>query len=134
MIIPTVAHQIIQSRLLVLQTKRLMLSTYQRRLDEHGTEALRRRVEQLRTDTSHASHAYRSSVLQWGAADTSEYWLVAYGRLVEMGHALTNKLRAAADELPLHERYHVSADVEALEEIVEDWTRRMRRSMSEAVA
>ena len=134
MITPAVAHQIIQSRLLVLQTKRLLLNSCQRRLNQYGTDALRRRVERLRDETSDAGHAYRVAVLNWGSAETPDYWLVAYGRLIEMGHALTHKLRDAADELPIHERYHVSADVEALEEIVEDWTRRIRRSMSEAVA
>ena len=132
--IPTAAHQIIQSRLLVLQTKRLMLSSYERRLGQHGTDALRRRVERLRVDANQASHVYKASVLEWGTADTTEYWMVAYARLIEMGQALTNKLRSAAGELPPHERYHVSADVEALEEIVDDWRGRMRRSMSEAVA
>ena len=134
MMIPTAAHKVIQSRLLVLQGKRLMLSTCERRLDQHGTEALRRRVDRLRLETSEASHLYMTSVLQWGTADTSEYWVVAYARLIEMGQALTTKLRHAACELELHERYHVSADVEALEEILDDWSGRMRRSMSKAVA
>lgn len=132
--IPAVGRQIIQSRLLVLQTKRLMLSSYERRLDQYGTDALRRRVERLRLDANQASHVYRTTVLKWGTADNSEYWLIAYARLIEMGHALTGKLRDAADELPVHERYHVSADVEALEDIVADWSRRMRRSMVKAVA
>jgi hypothetical protein len=112
MIIPTVAHQIIQSRLLLLETKREMLYAAERRLHEDATDALRQRVERLRLETSYASHMYRTSVLEWGPVETSEYWLVAYARLIEMGHALTYKLRSAADELPVHERHHVSADVE----------------------
>ena len=40
MILPTLAHQIIQTRLLVLQTRRLMLSSYERRLEVSATVTL----------------------------------------------------------------------------------------------
>lgn len=131
---PSDAPQIIRSRLIVLLGKRAMLSALERRFDEHGTEALGRRVERMRLETSQASDLYSASVLRWGTADTSEYWVVAYARLIQMGQALTTKLRDAADELPHHERHHVSEDLEALEEIVDDWTRRIRRSMFKVVA
>ena len=138
MIIPTLAHQIIKSRFLILQTKQLMLGSCERllderRLDETGSDALRRRVVQLRQDATRARHAYRAAMLQWGSADNPEYWVVAYGRLVDVGQALASKLRQAASQLPVHEGYEVAADADALEEIVADWTARMRRSMAQAV-
>ena len=128
------AAEVIHSRLLVMQAKRLMLNSYQRRLEEHGTDSLRQRVEQLRHETDQAQHRYRTSVLAWGSAESADYWLVAYGKLIEMGNVLSARLREATAELPPSERYEVSADVETLEGILEDWTRRMRTSMSEAVA
>ena len=129
-----VAGELIQSRLLILQSKRMMLNSYQRRLDDLGTDALRKRVEQLRLESDRAQHRYRATILAWGSAKDADYWLVAYSKLIEMGNNLTSKLREATEELPASERYEVSADVEQLEEIVRDWTTRMRRSMAEAVA
>lgn len=111
-----------------------MLSSYQRRFDEHGTEALRKRVGQLRVDADKAQHSYRTTMLLWGSPESDDYWLVAYSKLIEMGHTLVGKLRHATSELPVAERYSVSADVENLEAIIEDWTKRMRDSMIAAVA
>ena len=63
-----------------------------------------------------------------------EYWLVAYGRLIDMGGALITRLRDAAADLPYDERYAASTDVEMLESILEHWTESMRTSMSAGVA
>jgi hypothetical protein len=134
MIKQAVAAEMIQSRLLVLQSKRLMLNSCQRRLDAHGADTLRRRVEQLRRETDQAQYRYRTIMLAWGSAENADYWLVAYAKLIEMGNVLSARLRDATAELPPSERSQVSADVETLQGIVEDWTRRMRSSMSAAVA
>ena len=129
------AQSVLTSRLLILQSKRLMLGRYQRKLDCDGSdEEARRRVEVLRSQTDAAQHAYRSVILAWGSPENAEYWIVAYGRLIDMGTTLTQKLRDAVAELPLAERYQVSADVESLESIVGEWTEKMRRSMAAAVA
>jgi len=130
-----VAQSVVTSRLLILQSKRLMLDRCQRRLDrDEADEEARRRVDVLRSQTDAAQHAYRSVILAWGSPENAEYWIVAYGRLIDMGTTLTQKLRDAVVELPLAERYQVSADVESLESIVGEWTEKMRRSMAAAVA
>ena len=63
-----------------------------------------------------------------------DYWLVAYARLIDMAGVLMQRLHRAANRLPAHERYEVSADIEMLEGIIDSWTRSMRRTMVEAVA
>jgi hypothetical protein len=126
--------EIIESRLLLLQSKRLMLSACEKRLGAEGGQKLRRRVERLRAETDMAQHAYRSSILAWGSPKSSEYWLIAYSRLIAMGNALVDKMRSETVDLPAGERYQISADVEMLEDIVGDWTERMRKTMAEAVA
>jgi hypothetical protein len=128
------ANEIISSKLLILQSKRLMLTTAERRLILTGHEGLRSRVEELRRQAEQAQHAYRNSVLALEEPDHPEYWLVAYSRLIEMGSALTFKLRAAVTELPPSERYQVAADVEVLEGILAGWSESMRRAMAAAVA
>ena len=127
-------ESLIMGRLLVLQSKRLMLNSLQRRLDEHGSDALKERVERLRVDVEMAQSSYRSTMLSWGSAETHGYWLVAYGRLIEVGNVVAARLRAAADDLPPAERYQVSAEVEMLEHMVANWTEAMRKAMIRAVA
>jgi len=130
-----VAQSVLTSRLLILQSKRLMLDRYQRRLDrDEADDEARLRVGVLRRQTDAAQHAYRSVILAWGSPENAEYWIVAYGRLIDMGTTLTQKLRDAVVELPLAERYQVSADVESLESIVGEWMEKMRRSMAASVA
>lgn len=128
------ARAIVSSRLLILQTKRLLLNSSQRRFDALGLDTLRQRVERLRLETDLAQHAYRATMLAYGSPAHADYWLVAYARLIEMGRALTSKLRDSAMSLAPAERYQASADVEMLETLIERWTEEMHRSMAEAVA
>ena len=127
-------ESIIRARLLVLQSKRIMLSSLQRRLEEDGYEVLKERIERLRSETDLAQHRYRTSILAWGAAESMDYWLIAYGRLIEVGNVVVNRLRAASDDLPAQERYQVAADVEMLEHMLAKWSATMRAAMSKAVA
>lgn len=128
------AESIIKARLLVLQSRRLMLTSLQRRFEEHGYEPLKERIARLRAEADRAQHSYRSSMLALGSPDSADYWLVAYSRLIEVGTVMVGKLRDATDDLPLAERYQVSADVEALEHMLAKWTAMVRQSMSRAVA
>lgn len=134
-----VADQIIMSRLLVMQSKRLMLTSAQRRANMHeGASQLEGKVVRLSRETEAANHAYRTAVLKLGSPDDRDYWVVAYGRLIDVGRTLAHKLRRATAGLPPAERYEVSADAEMLEEVVAGWTgsmqRFMRRSTSTATA
>jgi hypothetical protein len=127
------AEQIINSKLLILQSKRLLLTSAERRLGDTDVRSIRARVDQLRTETATAQHGYRSSVLRWGSPRQHDYWPIAYSRLIEMGNALTTKLRRSAPGLPAEERYELTADMEMLEGIVEGWTESKRRSMMVAL-
>jgi len=128
------AANIIASRLLVLQSKRLMLSSLQRRLDSTGGKPAQTRVDALRAQTAAALHAYRDTMLRLGSPDTSDFWLVAYGRMIEGARAVRMKLRTSVAVLPPRERYEVSIDIEMLDEIIERWTESMRDSMAAATA
>jgi len=118
MIARQTADAIITSRLLVLQSKRLMLNRALRQLEKSSDEARARKVERLRDEIESAQQNYRSSILAFESPDRHEYWLVAYGRLIDMGGALIAKLREAARDLPNDERYAASTDVEMLESIL----------------
>jgi len=133
MISPDAAETLIGSRLMILQSKRLMLNSARRRLERSDADSLRQHVEELRAEIDHAQHAYRQTMLGYGSPDRPEYWLVAYGRLIDAGSALVGKLRLAVDGLPMAERYQVSTDVEVLEGIIDQWSRSMRSAMADAV-
>jgi hypothetical protein len=130
----TFARDIITSRLLILQSKRLVLRCKQKWLDTTGAEWLRLEVERLCLEAEDAQHRYRISMLAWGSPEFHDYWLIAYARLIEVGSVLTTRLREATTQLPLSERYQVSADVEMLEGIVNNWTESLREEMAAAVA
>ena len=131
---PEVARHLINSRLLVLQSKRLMLGSIQRRPDETSQE-LDGRVRRLRAEIDTAQHLYRAAMLEYGSpAHNEDFWLIAYGRLIQMGAALATKLRNAVADLPPGDRYEVSADVEAIEEILKHWNAALRAAMAGAVA
>jgi hypothetical protein len=127
-------NKIITSRLLILESKRLLLNSVLRRFDNTGDAPLGARVETLRGEAAHAQHVYRTVMLAWGSPEDPDYWLIAYTRLIEMGHALTGKLRDATAQLPVSERYEASADVEMLEEIVANWRESLKTAMAASVA
>ena len=127
-------ESIVTSRLLVLQSKRLMLDAFEKRLDSWNGEGHRRRYEELRIETAAAQDRYRSAILAWGSAEDVDYWVMAYSRLIDKGNVIVKKMREANLALPPVERYQVSADIEMMEHLVEDWTGSLRRSMAAAVA
>jgi hypothetical protein len=134
MIPPELVRQLVTGRLLVLQSKRLLLSSTQRRLNETRFESLRGQVERLRVETAMAQYNYRESMLRWGTPDMHDYWPTAYGRLIEMGTLLSDRLRSAVDDLPAEERFEVSTDVEMLESMVQRWADSKRAAMALSVA
>ena len=129
------AHvSIVAAQLLILQSKRLMLASVERRLAETKLQQLRDRVDVLKGEVAVAHHNYKNAMLRYGAPDHADYWLVAYMRLIEVGNALTQQLTTAVAELPAEEQYEVSTDIEMLERIVGRWREGMREAMVESVA
>lgn len=126
--------QIIGGRLLILQSKRLMLNATERRLAATGEDSLRKRVERLRVETADAQSLYKSTMLNWGGPSSPDYWPIAYGRLAEMGTALGVSLTAAIKRLPNDEQYEAAIEIEILERIVERWNQSKREAMAKSVA
>lgn len=130
----SVATNLVTSRRLILQTKLLMIVSLQRRLRETRQPAFQQRIERFQADADRARSSYRKTVLDYGSPESQDYWLVAYGSLVQTGNALASRLRTAAPSLPVTDRYEVSADIEALEYILDRWTESLRKTMAESVA
>jgi hypothetical protein len=130
----SVGEAIVTSRLLVLQSKRLLLTSTENCLVKSSPEQFHERAGRLRAQTDSAQHAYRAALLKWGSPETPDYWLVAYTKLIEKGTALITKLRSATQELPATDRLQMATDVEVLENAVERWRQEMRASVTAASA
>src|SRR5260370_20606926 len=85
---PTVGDSIVSARLLVVQSKRLMLSSLLRRLRLRGERSLRERTDRFRDEADRANRNYRSAVLNWGQATPPEFRLVASGSLLDLAESL----------------------------------------------
>jgi len=79
MIARQTADIIIMSRLLVLQSKRLMLNRARRQLAKSNDEARLQRVDRLRNETESAQHSYVPRSLRWSrpSATNTGSWRTA---------------------------------------------------------
>lgn len=126
----SIAETLISARLLMLQSKRLILATLERRLRQRPLESLEGRIEHMRAETHNAQDRYSTSMLRWGSPATPDYWPVAYRRLVETAEKLAAKLRRSAVLMPPEERYQLAAEVEMLEDLVDKWRQSIRASIA----
>src|SRR5437016_13929633 len=90
----SIADSLISSRLLVLQSKRLILASLERRLQRRALDSLRDRVRSLREETANAQERYSASILRWVSPEGPAYWSVAYYRMYDADEQLyaTNRL------------------------------------------
>jgi len=126
------AERLIWSRMLILQSKRLILASNQRRL-QNGQPQLSDRVAKLQVEASQAQFSFRTAVLECGPEVSPQYWPVAYSRLVEVGEVLTAQLRGAAPNMSTAaDRYAMATEVEALEGFINGWRNTLQKSMTPA--
>ena len=127
---PGLADNLIASRLLIVQSKRLMLASAERDARRGGTNR-GKQVEKLRLEAATAQESCRSALLKFGTPANPDYWPVAYLRLIGIGKRLTGTLNANASMLAPTERDRASADVKRLEHIIDEWTVSMRASIAQ---
>ena len=131
---PTVGDSIVSARLLVVQSKRLMLSSLLRRFRLRGEDSLRKRTDRFRDEADRANRNYRSAVLNWGQATSPEFRLVAYGSLVDLAESLVLELRGTLGGLQPRDQFELATEVEVLENFIDQWRRNARPSATAAVA
>lgn len=133
-ILERLRHDIIASRFLIVQAKRLQLSSAYRRRVHAQKSNWPELIERLEGEVVRADRQYRAAVLEHASPQSADYWIVAYARLLEVGEDLSDRMRTAAVDLPADARFEVSTDVEALALILARWNESMKRSMAKAVA
>ena len=120
---------IVMSRLLVLQSRRILLTSCLNKMRATGNEFLRPRAVELQKNIERAHSDYRKAVLAWASPDTAQYWLVAHQTMIEGAEDLVTCLHDSADELPQPDRGEIDADIVRLQEIIERWRESMVTSM-----
>ncbi len=131
---PTVGDSIVSARLLVVQSKRLMLSSLLRRFRLRGERSLRERTDRFRDEADRANRSYRYAVLNWGQATSPEFRLVAYGSLVDLAESLVLELRGTIGGLKPRDQFELATEVEVLQDFIDQWRRNARPSATAAVA
>ena len=125
---------IVSSKLLVLQSKRLLLTNAAVRRRLAGGQMSEADVARLEGAVQHALELYNRAVLTWASALTPQYRLVAYNSLIAKAERLRASLENPPEELPAADRREVLADLGALQRIIDGWRDIARASMGEAVA
>ncbi len=131
---PPVGETIVSAHLNVVQSKRMLLSSAERRHRLHGGKSLLARADGLRDETDRAQRRYQSIVLHFARPDSNQYRLVAYGNLIELAETLAAELRSSLDELPLSDRFEVATEVEMLENLIDIWREEQRTTLSSGAA
>jgi len=128
-----VSDMIVSSKLLVLQSKRLLLTnaSVKRRMSGGEKSEAEARLEGA---VQSALERYNSAVLTWSSAMTPQYRLVAYNSLIGKAERLRASLANPPGELSADDRREVLADLRALQHIIDGWRDIARSSMAEAVA
>jgi len=117
----TVAESIVSSRQLIAQSKRLMLSSLERRSRLSGGGSLRTRRDRCRHETAIAHRTYRSAVLTWGLSTSVEFRLIAYSSLTNLAEHLVIELRDAIDVQSARDRVALAVEIESLEALIGQW-------------
>jgi len=120
---------IVMSRLLVLQTRRLLLASSQKKLNATDADHLRLEVARLKEAAEKAYDAYRKAVLDWASPETAQFSMVSYATMIDGLEELAGRLRMSLDELPMQDRIDLDADLVRLDEIIGRWRATMLSSM-----
>jgi hypothetical protein len=134
MISPEASRLLLLARLLVLQSKRLLLASNERRFRLREGKVLREAGERLRGEIDGAQTAYRSALVRLGSPSTPGYWPAAYSHLIERADHLSGRLKSAAADTPQARRYEIAVEVEVLDQLIGEWRDSLRTSIVEATA
>jgi hypothetical protein len=130
---PEVSQVLLLARLLVLQSKRLLLASNERRFRLREGKVLRETGERLRGEIDGAQTAYRSALVRLGSPSTPGYWPAAYSHLIDRADHLSGRLKSATADTP-HEGYEMAVEIELLDQLIDEWRDSLRTSIVEASA
>ncbi len=119
-------EQILASRMLVFQSKLLLMSAANRRFRRTRAKRDLKRVEHLRAELHLAEAALRTIELEGHLWSGPDYWLAIYASLIYRATDTLDRMKSATHAGPVAERFETATDVQMLEELIAQWTSRMR--------
>jgi len=129
-----VAESIVASRQLIAQSKRLMLTSLERRARLRGGDALRKRAERIRDETANAHRTYRAAVLTWGQATSVEFRLIAYSSLADLADSLVVELLDTIGGQSARDKVDLAIEIESLQILIGQWRQKGRPALASAAA
>ena len=129
---PTVGDSIVASRQLIAQSKRLMLTSLERRSQLRGGEELRKRAERIRDETDNAHRTYRAAVLTWGQATSVEFRLIAYSSLADLAESLVVELLDTIGGQSARDTLDLAIEIEGLQILIGQWRHKGRPALASA--
>jgi hypothetical protein len=125
---------IVMSRLLVLQSRRILLATTEKKLRAEDDPELRKRLGNHQAAAAGAHDAYRAAVLTWASPESTQFWMVAYATMIDGVEDLAGQLRARSYELPGRDRIAIQSDLAQLDRIIKRWRSTMLAPMGDVAA
>ena len=125
--------QVVAARMLVFQSKLLLMNTANRRFRRTNAERDLKRVEHVRAELHRAEAALRRIELEGHHWSSPDYWLAVYASLVERATDALDRMTTASYGRPAAERFESATDIQMLEELIAQWTSRMRAIQQAAI-
>jgi hypothetical protein len=129
-----VGDRLVSARLQVLQSKRLLLASQERRLQQRAVERLPEHVRHLREEIEEAQALYRATLVRWGSPMLMEYWPAAYGHLIDLADGLGRRLEDAAKQGSVSRGYELALEVEVVDQLIASWRQALREALLKASA
>jgi len=131
---PTVGDSIVASRQLIAQSKRLMLTSLERRSRLRGGDELRKRTERIRDETANAHRTYKAAVLTWGQTTSLEFRLIAYGSLADLADSLVVELLDTIGGRSARDKVDLAVEIEGLQILIGQWRQKGRPALVSTAA
>jgi G:T/U-mismatch repair DNA glycosylase len=119
--------------MLVLQSRRMLLSARRTRLHEISAEETAVDIAKLEGAVRNAQERYADAVLRYGSNRSPQYRLVAFTSLIAKGERLRAALNRGSGEVSVADQHELVADLRSLDRLLDGWRQIARESMTAAV-
>jgi uncharacterized Zn finger protein len=122
----TIAADVAWSRLLVLQSKRLLLGGALRRMRRTADDESRARAEALRAEAEAAAGVYHAAEEAARFTPLTPSRVATCRRLIGRCRESANRMNELADRLDAASQYEIATDVQMFDELIELWNEPVR--------
>ena len=118
--------RIAKSQALMFQSELLLLNAANHFYRRTRTRKDLKRVEHFRSQLNRTEAALRKTGRDELALENGDFWLQIYAELIDCATASLDRMRSAMSSREAADRFETATDVQMLEELVAQWTSRMR--------